>query len=156
MKNILLLSFVMIRSLPGVSSSEQQQQQNDMIMVYNPGHQFQACSFTSTIRFKTVLQSSVFENNIYESFNEQRCPNITAPISQISRCISSFELDPNNVIQHLQSTIDILNNYYVFKSIARNPLESHPLTTPLDFQYTMELSKVNSILFQDWRSFFRK
>jgi len=137
MKNVFLLSLVMIRSLPGVSSEQQQQQQqqqqNDMMMVYNPGHQFQACSFTSTIRFKTVLQSSGFENSIYESFNEQRCPNIAAPISQISKCISSFKLDPSNVIQHLQSTIDILNNYYVFKSIAANPLKSYPLKTPFDF-----------------------
>jgi len=95
-------------------------------------HDFRTCSFASTIRIPDENSiDTAYKDEIYEIFEE--CPHVYAPLSQVSNCISSFDLDTNNAIQHLQSTIDVLNDHYVFKDIAIDPLQSNPITTPFDY-----------------------
>jgi len=131
--NLLLLALMVIPSSSQLRTSTDAVTDKEDLqhVVYDAGHQFQACSFTSTIRFKDIEPKTGFEDEIFQYFADQKCPNISAPISQVSRCISSFELDRNNAIQHIQATLDVLKNYYVFKDIAIDPLRSFPLITPV-------------------------
>jgi len=112
---------------------------NAATVVEQGRQQFQACSFSSS--YSTQQET----NFTFDSFDDDdlkgdddrhtksmQCPVVYAPISEMYECLSSFRLDPNHVIQHLQSTIDVLNDHYVFKDIAVNPLLPQK-KTPFDY-----------------------
>jgi len=91
--------------------------------------QFEACSFQSAY-------SNSFDDDLKDDDNRHtdlmECADVIAPISEVYECLSSFQLDRRHVIQHLQSTIDVLNDHYVFKDIAVNPLLPQK-KTPFDY-----------------------
>ena len=80
---------------------------------------FQTCSFQDTLSLSGGCGNGTLK--------------YYAPVSEVSACVSSFQLDPNNVTQYLESMIDMTRSYYVFTDIAFDPLASVSSVTPLNY-----------------------